>query len=154
MLVAMRFSHGLIRHFPIMGIQALRQVQILLECFFPTKISDLQREWKRDICQCIGRRNRYGTWHVCDTIENRIVNTISWVFMGGCPRIFETSTLVNRDIDQNRSGLHLGNILIGDQFWRPRAGDQNRTDHQVRRVARAAYAIHGRGIAGVGFRVV
>ena len=46
-------------------------------------------------------------------------------------RCFKAATLVDRNIDQYRTRLHMLEHGTRHQFWRARAGDQHRADHCI-----------------------
>ncbi len=51
--------------------------------------------------------------------------------MRGRARVGEAATLIDRDVHQHATRLHLRNQVVGHQLRRLRAGDQNGTDDQV-----------------------
>jgi hypothetical protein len=49
--------------------------------------------------------------------------------MGGGVRSLKAATLVNRDVYQDSTRLHLPHHLIGNQLWSALAGDQHRANY-------------------------
>ena len=61
-----------------------------------------------------------------------VVDHVGRLGMRCRPAGFETAALVDRDIDEDRTPVHVPDVLRRDQFWRRSAGNQHRTDNQVR----------------------
>ena len=53
------------------------------------------------------------------------------IVVGGRVGVLEAATLVDGDIHQHRSGLHLGDHVVGDELRGLGAGDEHRADHQI-----------------------
>src|SRR5699024_7738951 len=59
------------------------------------------------------------------------VNIKRWVIVRGLLRIFKTAALVNSDIHQHGTGLHIFDHVLGDQFRRCCTGNDHCTDDEV-----------------------
>ena len=62
--------------------------------------------------------------------------------------VLEATTLVDRDVDQHRTRLHLRDSGIGDQFGCFGARDQNRADDQIG-LLDSALQFQPRGVASL-----
>ena len=51
--------------------------------------------------------------------------------MGGRPRVLEAAALVDGDVDEHAARLHRGDLLVGDELRRLRAGHEHGADHHV-----------------------
>ena len=86
---------------------------------------------QRRVGQGVRRGVRHGAGHVGHAVEDRVVHLVRRVGVRGGVGVLEAAALVDRDVDQHRAGLHLGDQLVADQLGRLGAGDQHRPDHQV-----------------------
>ena len=55
------------------------------------------------------------------------------ITMGGWARSFEDTSLIDSDIDYDRTFLHLGQHFAGNEARSLGAGDEDSTDNQIRR---------------------
>ena len=116
-----RFEH----HLAFNDVQAFAQGRIVFTCFAPALVSQLQSVFQRSVGQCHGRRVWHCTGDVCHAVMHDAVYGIDR--FGMCRRMgsLEAAALVDRHIDQYRSGLHqtehvacnqMGSLVTGDQY--------------------------------------
>ena len=84
----------------------------------PTLVRELQDVGHGRVREGERRCTRHGAGHVGDAVEQRIVHGEGRVVVGRGPGVFEAAALVDRDVDQYRTRLHLGHDLVRDQFGR------------------------------------
>ncbi len=75
----------------------------------------------------VGHRRR----HIGHAVVQHLVHPVDRVAEGCGVGRFDAAALVDGDIHDHRSRLHVRHHLPGHQSWRRGAGDQHRADHQV-----------------------
>src|SRR6202042_2785272 len=74
---------------------------------------------------------RHRARHVRDAVEDAVVDLEDRVRVRGRVRVLEAAALVDRDVDEDGTGLHPGHELVGDQLGCLGPGDEDRADDQV-----------------------
>ena len=114
-----------------MGVQPSGQMRIIGTGFVPALVGQRDHEGHGCIAQGQGRAARHGAGHVGHAIMHDPVDLVDRVLVGRGARCFETTALIDGDIDDHRAGLHRGQLCAADQLGCGRAGDQHGTDHHI-----------------------
>ena len=112
-------------------VEALGQRGVVLQRLGRALVGELDRVRKSGIRERPGGGVRHRARHVRHAVELRVVDGEGRIVVGGRVGVLEAATLVDGDIHQHRSGLHLGDHVVGDELRGLGAGDEHRADHQI-----------------------
>ena len=128
----------------VADIQAGGEVLVVIESRHALR-SELDHEGQRRIVERLRRGHGHCPRHVRHAIMDNVIDLEGRLFMRGRPRGLEAAALIDRDIHQNRTALHAGKHVAGDELRRAGAGNQHRADHHVGAEHFGLDAFHGRG---------
>ena len=84
------------------------------------------------IAQSLARCPADGAGYVGDAIVHDAIYYLSRLVMCGRPACLDAAALIDADVDDDAAGFHLLQQRPVDQHRRPPAGDQHRSDYEVR----------------------
>ena len=84
-----------------------------------------------DVRQRLRRRDGHAAGHVRDAVVDDPVDLVHRIGVRRRVRGLDAAALVDRDVDDHRAGLHLGEHLAADELRSARARDEHGADHDV-----------------------
>ncbi len=114
-----------------MRVEAEREGRVAPQRLAPTVVGQLDGVRQRHVGERVRRRVRDGPGHVGDAVEDGVVHAVRRLGVRGRARVLEAAALVDRDVDEDRAGLHPRDEVVAHEHRRLRAGHQDGTDHHV-----------------------
>src|SRR5699024_3462289 len=99
--------------------------------FFQAVRGDLEAVAQGGVGQRNGGGARNSARHIADAVMDDSIHLIDRIVVVGHVGGLTAATLVNRDVDDDRTGAHLFQIRFSDNLRCLLAGDQHRADNQV-----------------------
>ena len=94
-------------------------------------VGDREGEREGRVVECERRGAGHRAGHVGDAVVHDVVDDVRGIGVCGGTRGLGASALVDRDVDDDRAGLHLLHHVGGDEFRSARSGDQYGPDDEV-----------------------
>src|SRR5699024_10429570 len=116
---------------PVVDVESAGQGRIVRQGLVPSLIGDLDGEGQSRLRQRRGRGAGYVPGHVRHAVVDRVVDGERRIVVRGGTAVLEAAALVDGDVDEDRTRLHVRDHLIGDELRRLLAGDEHGADDEV-----------------------
>src|SRR5918992_1251035 len=109
-------GHPRVDHFPFNDVEPEPEGWIRLARRTPALSGQLKSVWQRSIGEGEGGGSGDPARHICHGVMQNAVDEVGRVLMGGGSDSLDTAALVDRHIDDDRSGLHELQVRPLDQM--------------------------------------
>ena len=103
---SVRLRHRLAGDLAVADIEAVTQMDVVLQSLAPTLVGKLQREGQGCVVECKGRCARHRSRHIGDAIMNHAIDHKGRIGMCRRPRRFGAAALVDGYVDLHGALLH------------------------------------------------
>ena len=126
-----RLGHGFISHLAVNHVGPQLDFVAFLHGRFPALVGDFHGVRQGGIGQGHGGRARHGPGHVGHAVVDHAVNHVNGIAVGSGLGGFETASLVDGHVHQDRTRLHGFEHFSSDQSGCLGSGHQHRADDNV-----------------------
>ena len=127
----MGFGDRSVRDLPVEDVDAATERGIARHRLGQAVIRDRLDVWQRRVRQRFRRGDGHAAGHVRDAVMDDSVDLVDGVGVRRRVRRLDASALIDGDVDDDGTRLHLREHLAADEFGGARAGDENRADDHV-----------------------